>query len=270
MIIQIKKPSKWRYVVPKAVMFDPKLSLQARGLWAIMKGFVGPEGGIYPSQKHLLSITGLGQDTLSKYMNELISYGLIVRKQRVVNGRKSSNEYEVIENRRVAEIPGREIPATENPGDIYKKYHKVQEVPKRNNKKKGMGSKSPLSETDQIAAKLKIDPERLLLLKNHWAFIARAKRFLNIAARMVEMELVMNYELADVRKAVALMREKGWIRIDAAFDSIGAVPMYKVLEKHRNHPKFKSFVKSSLSRGAESLEVAEQFAAQHIDAMIEP
>jgi len=94
---QIKKPSNWRYVVPKLITHNPNISDRARLLWVILKGFQGPTGGVFPSRKYLMGITGWGASSLLKYMKELEDIGLVKRKQRCVDGKLSTNEYELLE-----------------------------------------------------------------------------------------------------------------------------------------------------------------------------
>jgi len=63
--------------VPKAVMRDPELPVEAKGIYAYLCSFAGAGQAAFPSRKTMLSELGLSKDRFYKYREMLIERGLV-------------------------------------------------------------------------------------------------------------------------------------------------------------------------------------------------
>ena len=84
-------------ILPKSVMQDINLSLQAKGLFAYLATYSGTNGVAFPSRSLMTYHLGISKDTLTKYMNELKERGYIqVFKSEREQGKFSHNIYKLI------------------------------------------------------------------------------------------------------------------------------------------------------------------------------
>lgn len=73
--------------IPKMVMQDTRLGLQAKGIYAFLASYAGAGKAAFPCLKTILYYLGIGQDTYYKYLKQLIEYGYIrAEKQRNERG----------------------------------------------------------------------------------------------------------------------------------------------------------------------------------------
>ncbi|MBQ9042582.1 MAG: helix-turn-helix domain-containing protein [Eggerthellaceae bacterium] len=63
--------------VPKAVMRDPELPVEAKGIYAYLCSFAGAGQAAFPSRKTMLAELGLSKDRFYKYREMLIARGLV-------------------------------------------------------------------------------------------------------------------------------------------------------------------------------------------------
>jgi hypothetical protein len=66
-------------VVNKDVTSDPQLSLQAKGLYAILCTYADKQRKCYPSIKTLADISNKSVSQVSVYIKELKTYGYLIR-----------------------------------------------------------------------------------------------------------------------------------------------------------------------------------------------
>jgi Helix-turn-helix domain len=89
-----KRP--WMIHVEREVMDNPKLSPEARVLYAILRGYQGKNcREPFPSIKTLQAKVGVW-DAIYRYLNELCRAGLIRRIKEGVGGKFSRNKYEFL------------------------------------------------------------------------------------------------------------------------------------------------------------------------------
>ena len=75
--------------VYKDIMSNPDLSLQAKGVYAYLSSFTGDQEYCFPSYDTIQSHLGISRASVSKYLKELIGFGVVM-----VNKRFSgSNQY---------------------------------------------------------------------------------------------------------------------------------------------------------------------------------
>ena len=63
--------------VPKAVMRDPELAIEAKGIYAYLCSFAGGGQTAFPSRSTMLAELGLSKDRFYKYRNVLVDRGLV-------------------------------------------------------------------------------------------------------------------------------------------------------------------------------------------------
>ena len=83
-------------IAPKAVMIDPELSVQAKGVYAYLSSFAGAGTTASPSIETMTYHLSLTDHTLRRYITELISAGLISRESKTENGRFSGYVYHLL------------------------------------------------------------------------------------------------------------------------------------------------------------------------------
>ena len=79
--------------VPKAVMQDQKLSIAAKAVYAYFCSFTGSGDSCFPTRKKICYDLGISNDSLSKYLNQLIDNGYLIVEQIKEKGRFSHNVY---------------------------------------------------------------------------------------------------------------------------------------------------------------------------------
>ena len=101
--------SKGFGVIPKLVMQDRNLSISAKALYSYFCSFAGAGGTCFPTRQKICFDLGISNDSLSKYMKELLKAEYISCNQIKENGKFSHNVY-VINSK----IPCPKISDTEN------------------------------------------------------------------------------------------------------------------------------------------------------------
>lgn len=71
-------------IVTKDIMTDPELSLQAKGLYAILCTYANKQRQCYPSLNTLSDISNKSVSQVSAYIKELKNKGYITRKGKVL------------------------------------------------------------------------------------------------------------------------------------------------------------------------------------------
>ncbi len=71
-------------IVTKDIMTDPELSLQAKGLYAILCTYANKQRQCYPSLNTLSDISKKSVSQVSAYIKELKNKGYIIRKGKVL------------------------------------------------------------------------------------------------------------------------------------------------------------------------------------------
>ncbi|MCL1830516.1 MAG: helix-turn-helix domain-containing protein, partial [Oscillospiraceae bacterium] len=64
-------------VISKVAMLDPRLTIQAKGIYAYLCSYGGRGNGIYPGRDRILTDLGITKDTYYTHFNMLKKYGYI-------------------------------------------------------------------------------------------------------------------------------------------------------------------------------------------------
>lgn len=84
--------------IPKSVMLDKRLSIQAKGIYTYFCSFAGSGNSAFPKLDNILYHLQISEDTYYKYYNQLIKANYIEVEQRQINGRLGVNDYYLTEN----------------------------------------------------------------------------------------------------------------------------------------------------------------------------
>lgn len=79
--------------IPKSVMRSKNISIQAKAIYAYLISFAGRKLEAYPSRKLMCYDLNVSQDTLNKYLKELIEQKLISKTQRRKERKFTNNVY---------------------------------------------------------------------------------------------------------------------------------------------------------------------------------
>lgn len=82
-------------IIPKLVTTDRSLSLQAKGLYAYLCSCAGENKTCSPLRKNICYDLCVSNDSISKYLKELIENGYISCEQIKENGKFSHNIYTI-------------------------------------------------------------------------------------------------------------------------------------------------------------------------------
>lgn len=83
-------------IIPKRVMKDPNLSLQAKGIYAYLCSYAGNKDTAFPSVKLITHELNMSKDTFYKYLNELKETGYIEVFKERDEGKFSKNIYKLL------------------------------------------------------------------------------------------------------------------------------------------------------------------------------
>ena len=83
-------------ILPKRVMIDPNLSIQAKAIFAYLVTYAGNSETAYPSQRTISYQLGISKDTVGKYIRELRDNGYLEIDQKREEGKFSHNVYKLI------------------------------------------------------------------------------------------------------------------------------------------------------------------------------
>ena len=84
--------------VPKAVMLDRRLDIQAKGIYIYFCSFTGSGNSAFPKLDNILYHLQISKKTYYKYYNQLVKTNYIEAEQRQINGRLGVNDYYLNEN----------------------------------------------------------------------------------------------------------------------------------------------------------------------------
>lgn len=83
-------------IIPKRVMKDPNLNLQAKGIYAYLCSYAGNKDTAFPSVKLITHELNMSKDTFYKYLNELKETGYIEVFKERDEGKFSKNIYKLL------------------------------------------------------------------------------------------------------------------------------------------------------------------------------
>lgn len=117
--------------IPKSVMRCRAISIQSKSVYAYLISFAGNKEMAYPSRNLMCYDLNISQDSLSKYIKELVTTGLIYKSQSRKAGNKfASNEYwfrfDVELDKILPEIPSTENSIAENIGTITQENSTIE------------------------------------------------------------------------------------------------------------------------------------------------
>jgi len=108
----ITQKGEWRFPVENSFVRNASLSVEARLLYIILQGYVGPDCEMpFPSLPTLARHFGKHRETVQKYLKELESSGYIHRVKVKKGSQFQSTRY--VLNPRSGNLPLRKLPATE-------------------------------------------------------------------------------------------------------------------------------------------------------------
>ena len=103
-------------IIAKLVMQDRNLSLCAKGVYAYFCSYAGAGNICFPSRKKMCYDLGISQDTLGKYLKELIKSSYVSCEQIKENGKFSHNVYTINTQIPLPKLPLPKISVSENFG----------------------------------------------------------------------------------------------------------------------------------------------------------
>lgn len=103
-------------IIAKLVMQDRNLSLGAKGVYAYFCSYAGAGNICFPSRKKMCYDLGISQDTLVKYLKELIKSSYVSCEQIKENGKFSHNVYTINTQIPLPKLPLPKISVSENFG----------------------------------------------------------------------------------------------------------------------------------------------------------
>ena len=83
--------------IPKIVMFDERLDIKSKGIYAYFSSYAGAGEVAFPELKDTLFFLDLSEPTYYRYINELIKYNYLVIEQRKIEGKFNINDYYLVE-----------------------------------------------------------------------------------------------------------------------------------------------------------------------------
>jgi hypothetical protein len=111
---------EWRFAIENSFVRNSEISVAARMLYIILRGYVGPSSPVpFPKIATLCAIMGCHRNSIQKYLIELESFGLLDRKQRhKPDGSFSSNAFTLLppsplhKNSAAVNLCNEEVPVT--------------------------------------------------------------------------------------------------------------------------------------------------------------
>lgn len=108
-------------IIPKKVMQDKDLSIQAKGVYSYLCSFSGKGNDSFPSRNKITHDLHISNNSLGKYLNELKGKRYIEVKQIKENGKFSNNIYKICFALPLTKLPYTEITVSE---DLYSNNNK--------------------------------------------------------------------------------------------------------------------------------------------------
>lgn len=108
-----RRPSRPYAAIPNAAMRDRRISIEARGLLALLMGYSDDWTFVF---SHLQEVTGCGRDKLRRILRELESFGYVVREvRRGDSGLVQGSEWIIVDDPEEGKPEGQ---APENPPEV--------------------------------------------------------------------------------------------------------------------------------------------------------
>lgn len=102
----IKQKGEWRFPVENSLVRDNTISIGARLLYIIIKGFAGPDCDLpFPSLDTLARHMGKNRKSVQKYLRELEKTGLLERQRPRAGGRFQSTRFLLHDRRHIFGLP---------------------------------------------------------------------------------------------------------------------------------------------------------------------
>ena len=80
-------------IIPKSLMQDKSLSIQAKAVYAYLATYADKNGKCYPSKVRMETELNVAESTLQKYIKELVAKGYLKREQEKSKGKFAHNIY---------------------------------------------------------------------------------------------------------------------------------------------------------------------------------
>ena len=131
----VSQKAEWRFPIENSFVRDSSLSVDARLLYIIIKGYAGPNCEMpFPSLRTLAFHMDRHRESIQGYLSELECAGYIQRHHKRDGGKFTSTRYVILD--RSGKKPLRLQPATENPAT--KRYQR-QDLPESERGKGAFG-----------------------------------------------------------------------------------------------------------------------------------
>lgn len=130
--------SKGYGIIPKLVMQDKRLNINAKAIYSYFRSFTGEGIICFPSRDKICSDLGISKDTFNKYLKELCEFNYLSMEQVRENGKFSHNVYTIYETvyeNTVYENIGHDKLATNNNNSIIKNNNNNKKENKKENSK---------------------------------------------------------------------------------------------------------------------------------------
>lgn len=130
-------------LIPKKVMKMTDLSIESKAIFAFFMSYSGAGSTAFPSVETILGFLGIGENRFYKFRKELIDKNLLIVKERYVDGKRTSNLYEInfdeqhLQNKGIEQhlqIEGIEIEGIEIEGTIINSSFIINKNLNNNNK----------------------------------------------------------------------------------------------------------------------------------------
>lgn len=148
--------------VPKAVMQDQNLSISAKAVYAYFCSFTGSGDSCFPTRKKICFDLGISNDSLSKYLNQLIGNGYLTVEQIKEKGRFSHNVYTLPDTILPCPKISDTVKTEHGKTDTKKNSSKTNSSSKKNSEEKKERKKSGY---DEILSQIEDDSLRELYLE---------------------------------------------------------------------------------------------------------
>lgn len=147
--------------IPKTVMQDKELNIASKAVYAYFCSYTGAGDSCFPTRKKICFDLGISNDSLSKYLNQLIDNGYLTVEQIKEKGRFSHNVYTLPDTK----IPCPKISDTVKTGhgktDTKNNSNKINSISKSNREEKKKERKK--TGYDEILAAVPEDLKELYL-----------------------------------------------------------------------------------------------------------
>ena len=115
--------------IPKSIMKFRYISIQAKAVYAYIASYAGKNGLSYPGRELMCYDLGISQDSINKYLKELVMYDIIYKKQQRQEGNKFANNlYKLNYNLELNNEPMQENSVTENKGTPMQELSVMEEL----------------------------------------------------------------------------------------------------------------------------------------------